>query len=540
VFHLGEEGDYQYLVMELVEGQPLAAGGAAADPSICLPILRQIASALDYAHAQGVYHRDIKPANILVRAGGTAKITDFGIARIAAQTMTRTGVTMGTPAYMAPEQVMASRVDGRADQFSLAVVAFELLTGRRPFVGPTDQGVLFAIVQGGRPAAHEVNPALPPAVSDVLRRGMAKEPAQRFPSCAEFVSALEAAFAPPPRSAPAPKTRPIPPSSAPPAVQRFGFAGVAAGAVLGAAVLAGIYAVVHRTGPGEKQETAVPVVKPESPKAATNLPATAPTKESPPAAASPLSVAKAEPAKTTSQPAPEPAAANRPAPGPPARAAGAVTVNPKDGQPYVWVPPGTFTMGCSPGDNECGDNERPAHQVRITEGFWMGQTDVTQEAYQRVMGKNPSFFKAAKLPVEQISWDEAQAYCQAAGMRLPTEAEWEYAARAGSMGSRYGDLDQIAWYTGNSGDKTHEVGQKQANAWGLYDMLGNVWQWTSDWLANGPPGASVDPTGPTSGQYRAQRGGSWSDYPRAVRASFRGGDLPSLRVSHIGARCVGE
>jgi formylglycine-generating enzyme required for sulfatase activity len=196
-------------------------------------------------------------------------------------------------------------------------------------------------------------------------------------------------------------------------------------------------------------------------------------------------------------------------------------------------------MGCSPGDNECFDNEKPAHQVRITKGFWMGETDVTQEAYQRVMGNNPSSFKGAKLPVEQISWDEAQAYCQAAGMRLPTEAEWEYAARAGSMGSRYGDIDQIAWYSGNSGSKTHEVRQKQSNAWGLYDMLGNVWQWTSDWYAKQLPGASVDPTGPTSGESRALRGGPRSLDPRYVRLSVRYGHVPGLRGA-FGARCVGE
>ena len=121
---------------------------------------------------------------------------------------------------------------------------------------------------------------------------------------------------------------------------------------------------------------------------------------------------------------------------------------------------------------------------------------MTQQAYQRVTGQNPSDFKGANLPVETVSWDEAQSYCQAIGGRLPTEAEWEYAARAGSTGARYGDLDQIAWYSGNSGGKTHEVGQKQANAWGLFDMLGNVWQWTADWYAQG--------------QSRALRGGAWN------------------------------
>lgn len=138
-------------------------------------------------------------------------------------------------------------------------------------------------------------------------------------------------------------------------------------------------------------------------------------------------------------------------------------------------------MGCSQGDKECGDNEQPAHEVTITRGFWIGQTEVTQEAYQRVMnGQNPSRFKGARLPVETISWNDADAYCRAIGGRLPTEAEWEYAARAGSTDGRYGDVDQIAWYGKNSGNKTHEVAGKAPNTWGLYDTLGNVWEWTAD------------------------------------------------------------
>jgi alcohol dehydrogenase (cytochrome c) len=193
VYHFGEEPGYQYLAMELVEGEALKS----AAPSRCLAILRQVAGALDYAHAQGVIHRDIKPSNILVRADGQAKLTDFGVARISSQTITQSGVTMGTPSYMAPEQVMASRVDGKADQFSLAVVAFETLTGRKPFQAPTDHAVMFAIVSGERPSAHEINPALPPSVSAVLQRGLAKEAGNRFPSCKEFVGALESAFATP-------------------------------------------------------------------------------------------------------------------------------------------------------------------------------------------------------------------------------------------------------------------------------------------------------------------------------------------------------
>jgi len=215
-------------------------------------------------------------------------------------------------------------------------------------------------------------------------------------------------------------------------------------------------------------------------------------------------------------------------------------VNPNDGMTYVWIPPGTFLMGCSPGDGECTDAERPAHEVTITRGFWLGQTPVTQQAYQRVTGQNPSNLKGANLPVENVNWDEAQAYCAAIGGRLPTEAEWEYAARAGSTAARYGNLDEIAWHSGNSGGRTHEVGQKLANAFGLFDMLGDVWQWTANWYGNYPSGAQSDPSGPESGESRALRGGSWVSTPRFARVSYRRKYDPGIRLDVIGLRCVEE
>jgi formylglycine-generating enzyme required for sulfatase activity/uncharacterized caspase-like protein len=194
-------------------------------------------------------------------------------------------------------------------------------------------------------------------------------------------------------------------------------------------------------------------------------------------------------------------------------------VNPADGLTYVWIPPGKFWMGCSPGDTQCDDDEKPPKEVNITKGFWMGQTEVTQAAYERVMGTNPSHFKGANLPVETINMQEAGAYCAKVGLRLPTEAEWEYAARAGDTKARYGPLDDVAWNTGNSGGKTHEVGKKTPNAWGLYDTLGNVREWTSDEVV---------------------RGGSWFNNSRYVRASFRIRLVPTYRSYFIGVRCGGE
>jgi formylglycine-generating enzyme required for sulfatase activity len=220
-----------------------------------------------------------------------------------------------------------------------------------------------------------------------------------------------------------------------------------------------------------------------------------------------------------------PQQAQAPAAPPASLVAGATKVNPKDGLKYVWIPPGSFMMGCSPGDTECQPDEKPAHQVTIAKWFWLGQTPVTQAAYQRVMGSNPSHFKGDNLPVDRAIWDDARTYCTAVEARLPTEAEWEYAARAGSTGARYGSLAEIAWYVKNSGGRLHEAGRKKPNAFGLYDMLGNVWQWTA-----GPPGGAMP----------ALRGGCWGCYAMDVRASFRYWPEGRMRAVDSGMRCVGE
>jgi formylglycine-generating enzyme required for sulfatase activity len=215
-------------------------------------------------------------------------------------------------------------------------------------------------------------------------------------------------------------------------------------------------------------------------------------------------------------------------------------VNRQDGLTYVWIPPGTFQMGCSSDDSDCKDNERPAHSVTLTKGIWIGQTPVTQAAYKKVVGSNPSTFKGDPLPVEQISWDDAKAYCEGAGMRLPTEAEWEYAARGGSFTARYAPLDQIAWYGGNSSGTTHEAGQKHTNGYGLYDMLGNVYEWVADRYEPYSAAGTVDPKGPTTGQFRVVRGAPWFAVASDVRVSLRYSGQPLYPSYDIGVRCAGD
>ena len=201
-------------------------------------------------------------------------------------------------------------------------------------------------------------------------------------------------------------------------------------------------------------------------------------------------------------------------------------VNPADGLTYAFIAPGKFVMGCSPNDNECDSDEKPAHAEQIATGFWLSQTEVTQAAWKKVMkGENPSNFKGDQLPVENVDWNQSTAYCKAVGGRLPTTKEWEYAARGGTLGARYGDLNAISWSNTNSGSTTHPVGQKQANAYGLSDMLGNVWEWTSDDYSTGQ---------------KEVRGGSWVYDSWVVRVSDRGRNGPASLLSNGGLRCVGE
>jgi formylglycine-generating enzyme required for sulfatase activity len=230
------------------------------------------------------------------------------------------------------------------------------------------------------------------------------------------------------------------------------------------------------------------------------------------------------------------------APVPPAP--GTTRVNPIDGLTYAYVPPGEFMMGCSPGaDERCMGQEKPSHRVRISRGFWMGQTEIIQSVYQKVVGSNPSNFKGANLPVENISWFEADKFCRSVGGRLPSEAEWEFAARAGSTAGRYGDAAEISWNAENSGGTTHPVKSKAPNAWGLYDMLGNLDEWVADGYVDDygrRPAVDTDPNRQATTRIRAVRGLSWTVGLESLRVSTRRGVVPDFRSFDLGARCVRE
>jgi serine/threonine-protein kinase len=596
IYESGQADDgTPYIAMEYLEGETLSHAlktRGALPVAECAEILQQAARGLNAAHKLGIIHRDLKPDNIFLtysedvgaplvgaperpheRAPSVVKrpplrpvlvkIVDFGIAKLReSATHTLTGTVLGTPAYMSYEQasgMKSDELDARSDIYSLGVVAYEMLTGRLPFQSDTPVGYLRMHLQDVPPPFRIVNPDLPtlPEVERAVMKALTKDRDQRYGSVLEFahefvqaaVAAVGAVREPPLRvqdtilQSP-PTARSVVPAATGarrPRSRLVVWVGVLAAALL--LVLAGWYLslVIHSPSGPPAQPSSV-----QTPK---------------------------ETARPT---------------------AGTVRENPKDGLKYVWIPPGTFMMGCSPGDNECDDNEKPSHRVTITKGFWIGQTAVTVGAYKRfaktterkmpaapdLNGKplNPGWRDEA-MPIVDVTWDDAEAYCNWAGGRLPTEAEWDYAARAGSTGARYGELDVIGWNADNSGQQRldsstirdfgprpltpdefmraepkyrqrlkengnsmHEVDQKRANGFGLFDMLGDVSEWVNDWYdfaanyyENGP---SQDPAGPLSGEERVLRGGAWDDVPSDVRVSVRHPSTADSRSNDVGFRCA--
>ena len=256
------------------------------------------------------------------------------------------------------------------------------------------------------------------------------------------------------------------------------------------------------------------------------------------------------PAPTPIIPAPAPVVVQRPAPAP----VQTTSSEPKPGDRKVeivngvefafrWCPPGTFLMGSPTSESGLYDNEKQ-HQVILTKGFWMLETEVTQKQWKAVMGNYPGTFEDDDIPAGEISWNNCQNFCRKCtslglSVQLPTEAQWEYACRAGSRGAYAGNLDDMAWYASNFEYKNHPVGTKKPNAWGLYDMHGNVWEWCADYWSDEYPSESVtDPTGPTNGSRRVYRGGCRSSYAESCRSAYRDRDAPDRNDMNRGFRVV--
>jgi formylglycine-generating enzyme required for sulfatase activity len=288
---------------------------------------------------------------------------------------------------------------------------------------------------------------------------------------------------------------------------------VAAAAALVAAVLAaGIIWFRNRLAPTTPAAVSAVTATSPTPKGPETAPASATTPAAPPASG----------AATTARP--------------------AVKINPRDGQTYVWIAPGRFVMGCSPGDPGCDDDEKPPHAVEITRGYWLARTEVTVAQFRKASpGRAATTGETGDVPITGVDWSEAKAYCTRVGGRLPTEAEWEYAARAGEQSRYYGNLSAVAWFDDNSDGRPHPVATKTPNAFGLHDMLGNVSEWVLDRYYNAYDDSSdpLTPDQPLAGNASGvARGGSWISEAKSARVSRRLSMPPDAQEPHIGFRCA--
>jgi len=530
-----------YFVMEYVEGRDLRKvlhSRRKLPPIEALGILAQILDALAAAHAQGVLHRDLKPENILLTPDGTVKVTDFGLGRVQAEVTrslllsgsmeSREGSSIsGTIEYMSPEQRSGDSPDPRDDLYAAGILGCELLTGRRPLPGiSTEEQFADAGLHRDHAAVLQKGLALPrrrygtaaEMCEEVRRARQAEEGrievekrriAQEESERAEKARRAEAERV---RLQQEDRRRREEEAKRGEAVRLWREAeaqrkqeqrarprakgkGIAVMLCLAAGVL---LVIILLASVGSRPEAPAPLA-PKS--ASAPLPVVSAVEEAPIRA----SIRRGDPEVTNSI-----------------------------GMRLRRIPAGSFEMGSTR-----EDDGNPVHRVTLSKPFYLGLYEVTQEQYERVIGSNPSQFRGPRLPVECDSWKDANAFCQRLSQRegviyrLPTEAEWEYACRAGSSTAYFfGDderaLGDYSWYEANSGGKTHEVGSKRPNSWGLFDMHGNACEWCEDWDGPNPNGPQADPKGPASGADHKVRGGFCDSTPSEVRSAFR--SFPSLEV----------
>jgi serine/threonine protein kinase len=520
-----------YLIMEYLEGQDfgsLLKTTGHLEPGRAASLMLQVCDGVGAAHAKGIIHRDLKPENLFLTSKRNGKewvkVLDFGIAKFRDQKLTMSGSMLGTLAYMSPEQVGgAEAVDLRSDLYALGVILYELLSGCVAIQGRTLHELVSKIMMSDYPSLESVCAELPPHMIWVVQRCMDHDPSRRFSSADELAGALRAfPFHADQRSSPPAVATPQDQTPRPaPARGRTIQPTVA---VSQASRRTGVTTVVPpfpgaqgRTGEGD------PLARPP---------------------VEPRTISPREPPQQTLS-----------------------DHTPK----FALIKQGRFVMGSPSTETGRWSAERP-HEVILTRPYLMQSTPVTQAQWMAIMGSTPARFQGAEHPVESVSWFEAVVYCNLlsrhmgikeayvitetrgrpgdpgfaarvrwrgpsnTGFRLPTEAEWEFAARAATTDPRYGGLDEVAWHQGNSGGQTHPVGLKRANGWLLHDCLGNVFEWCWDWSGVYPPGPEQDPTGPPSGEARVFRGGCFKSGARGCRSAYRGRGAPAGRAMVLGFR----
>ncbi|OUW82037.1 MAG: hypothetical protein CBD74_07595 [Saprospirales bacterium TMED214] len=565
-----------YVAMEWVDGLPITTFCNNNRLTITerLKLFRGVCDGMEYAHHNSVIHRDLKPANILVAEtlqGPIPKIIDFGIAKNFAENkeddarITRESQIIGTLQYMSPEQASGDSrvVDFHADIFALGVMLHELLIDEIPLAAefkaastledslkciretvPRPLSVTLKtlphaddVAQHRKTSSSALKKEFTTAVDFIVSRMLEKESCDRYQSIQALKEDLDCYLA----------GRPIPALQRQEKQRRYRrrYLGWCVGTLL--CFVSCTYTVFSFLVGTRLEEGGGPRKKALSVLSGSDPVGNRMTAVAEMDSVAALSGGKKNSSETSdlkmrseSSKTARSAEAISPAPGEAFETAESM------GMRFRLLPPGTFEMGR-------GTTE---HQVTLTKPFKMGIYEVTQAQYEQVMGENPSSFIGPDHPVEGVSWNKAAEFChnlsalpaeKAVGnvYRLPTEAEWEYACRAGketyfSEGDSVSELGEYAWYDDNAGDTTHPVGRKKANAWGFYDMRGNVWEWVEDWWDAYPSGPIADPTGPESGKYRIARGGGWNAYAGITNATHRSRFPPSKVRNLYGFRVVLE
>ncbi len=566
VFDVGVIDNIHYMSMAYIEGRPLTDYVKSDKPIQArqvAAVVRKIAVALEEAHRSGIVHRDLKPDNIMINTRKEPVIMDFGLARRENPNegqLTKTGQIMGTPSYMAPEQVEGNNelIGPRTDVYALGVIMYQMLCGELPFKGVVTR-VLAKIITEQPPAPSEIQADVDPELERICLKAKDRDPDKRYSSAAELANDLKKYLAGSTsgdtlrRAKSTAKTGKEVTQTDQLANEYFDAApaSYSAGEPANKYQLVDEYEEVEYVPHRSRQKMSVSKGKSKS-KSKKNK------------RRKKVALAWIDPlwlkvggcvaacfvmtvlffmvngsgdnspgfSGGSDDPTTESAGQSMQEP---------LSVN-SIGMRFVSIQAGTFTMG----------EGKTAHKVTLTQAFELGQCEVTQEQYEKVMGKNPSYFKGKqKNPVENVNWDDAVAFCRklsdlpaekSAGhvYRLPTEAEWEYACRAGtttkySFGNSDSQLGEYAWHRGNSGKTTHPVGGKKPNPWGLYDMQGNAWEWCQDWYGRYSGGKL---TGPSSGSHRVGRGGSWYDYSDGCSSYYRGGFTPVTQFNTLGFRVL--
>jgi serine/threonine-protein kinase len=497
-------GDIVYMVMEHLQGMPLRSVIKAHAPlalAFVVRLMHQVCWAVEAAHREGVIHRDLKPANIFVEriegCGEIAKVLDFGIAKLTPvaddelTNLTDTGVFLGTPKYMSPEQCSGTAVDARSDIYSLGIVLYEMLTGALPFHG-TAMAVALQHATTPPRLPREINPQLPESVERVVMKALAKDPNDRHASAVALLDDLEAA------------------------VGSIGSSGSYEPIAFDPDHLPADDTSLLRHAAPEQQphgrsRIEIPIEGPVTPSSSSPMPV--------------VSVRREPTLETHARP-----------------------LMPVAPEGMVLIPGGPFLMGSDRGL----ENEAPVHEV-VIDHLFVDATEVTNaqfrvfcERSRRTPPPNPRwdsnyFLGKPNHPVVNVTWFDAEAYARWAGKRLPTEAEWEKAARGGLTGQEYPWGDEIDPSRANyNAAGTCSVRSYAANGYGIHEIVGNVWEWCADWYTDDAYRNSprLNPTGPPTGTDKVLRGGSIDGSIRTVRIPYRHWMSPHRRSSDIGFRCV--